>query len=260
MDTRDSPVLIPTEELPAFFRSNGIAYQSEEPLSLAFGQGNDQYRLFSYPGPADDETMGLFCEWHTGDFFDADSGPHLGIGMRGPVQAHPHRGRGLAIGILASQMTDPDKPGHVVPLFRGCPDWPGGPSFFLEDFSVNDGVTGIEEWQLSLGKPLPQLHGNGIYRIDVHVSQNTVWAGIWQVREMQSAGGRSSRDYSFIGQAIWPDEGPGPGKHFKSPHSEDINDRGCGNVFIGAGFADPETNARVDNIHIAHWKNTTPLS
>jgi hypothetical protein len=199
--------------------------------------------------------MGLFCEWHTGNFFEVDSGPHLGIGLRGPVKEHPHRGRGLAVGILASQMGDPDNPDNVVPLFKGCPDWPGGPSFFLEDFTVNDGSTAIEKWQLSLGKHLPHLHGNGVYRIDIHVSWDKVWAGIWKVEKTRSPEGLLTPDYAFMGQAFWPDEGTGVGAHFKSSYPEDINDRGHGNVFIGSGFADPENNARVDNIYIAHWRN-----
>jgi hypothetical protein len=183
LKTFDPPRLIPTGDLPSYFQSNGIAFKAVDPLGLGFGHGNKQYRLFSYPGPADDETMALFCEWHTEDFFEVDTGPHVAIGMRGPIEDDPHRGRGLAIGILANEVSDPDDPDHPVPLFKGCPDAPGGPSFFIEDFSLNDGVAPIRKWQLSLGHDLPQLQGNGIYRIDIHVSLGQVWVGVWKVTQ-----------------------------------------------------------------------------
>lgn len=254
-NTRNPPQLVPTAGLPAFFISSGIIYQAVAPLSLAFGHGKQQYRLYSYPGPAEDETMAVFCEWHTRDFFAVDSDPHFAIGMRGPVADHPHRGRGLAIGILANQMHNPDDPDHPVQLFKGCPDPPGGPAFFLEDFSINDGSTAVEEWQLSLGKKLPQLRNNHIYRIDVHVSFNSAWVGIWEAKKTHSDRGLITADYTFLGQADWPDEGPGIGAHFKPAKPEDYQDRGQGNAFIGCGFADPETRSWVENIYLAHWKN-----
>jgi hypothetical protein len=213
MNTRKQPRLVPTGELASYFRSNGIAFTTVPQLSLGFGQGNDQYCLFPYPGPADDETMGIFFEWHTEDFFAVDSGPHLAIGLRGPLKEDPHRGRGLAIGILASQVSNPDDHDHPVQLFRGCPDPPGGPAFFIEDFTLN------------------------------------------KVTKKSSVDGVVTRNYTFMGQAICSGEGPGYSGNPGSPCPQEAADRGQGNAFIGSGFADPETRSRVDNIHIAHWKN-----
>lgn len=242
-----TPPLIATAELPSYFRSRGIAYCRCESTVLGFGKGKPQYRLYDYPGPADDETMGLFCEWHTADIFAVDTGPHIAIGLRGPVADDPHRGRGLAIGILASHLRDPANPDISSPLFRGCPDWPGGPSMFVEDFSLNDGVAPINDWQLSPGKHLPALLGNGSYRIDVHVSKAHVWAGVWQVHDN---GGE--RRYTYMDQVACSDTRLG---FSGSPCPEEAVDRGRGNAFIGAGFADPDNHSFVDNIHIAHWKN-----
>jgi hypothetical protein len=194
--------------------------------------------------------MGLFCEWHTEDFFDVDTGPHVAIGLRGPVLEDAHRGRGLAIGILASQTYHPDNPDKPVPLFRGCPDWPGGPSFFVEDFTLNDSVAPVNAWQLSPGRHLPGLQGNGVYRIDIHVARNHVWAGVWKVEEKET--GTPQRIYTFLDQVACSDKGLG---FTGSPCPEDPADRGQGNAFIGAGFADPENSSWVDNIYIAHWKN-----
>lgn len=253
MNKRTPPQLVPTEDLPSYFQSNGIAFRALDTLSLGFGHGKDQYRLYAYPDPADDEIMGLFCEWHTGDFFDVDTGPHVAIGLRGPVKADPHRGRGLAIGILSNQMTLPEDPDHPVPLFRGCPDPPGGPSFFVEDFTLNDSVAPVTAWQLSPGRHLPELLGNGIFRIDIHVSRDHVWAGVWKVTEDLSATAAVSRSYTFLDQVACSDQDLG----FSGlPCPEEPADRGQGNAFIGSGFADPETNSWVDNIYIAHWKNT----
>ncbi len=236
------PMLVPTDELASWFRSKQIAFTTEGSLDLGFGTGNKQYRLYSYPGPADHETMGVFCEWHTGDFFEVDTGPHFAIGMRGPVADDPHRGRGPAIGILANSVPNPEDPDNPVQLFKGCPDFPGGPSFFIEDFTINDGNTPIKDWQLSLGQDLPQLQGNGIYRIDAHVSRDHVWAAVWKVTMKPSADGKTERSYTFLGQTECSVES-----------REHPQDRGRGNVFIGQAFADPETKSWVDNIHIAHW-------
>lgn len=249
MKTQERPALVRTEDLPAYFEANGIAFSALGELSLGFGHGNDQYRLYTYPGPADDETMALFCEWHTEDFFAVDSGPHVAIGLRGPVTEDPHRGRGLAIGILAGDMPCTDDPGVTLPLFKGCPGWPGGPAFFVEDFSLNDGVAPVSAWQLSPGRPLPELQGNGIYRIDIHVSKDRVWAGVWKVTGGSPAG---SRNYMFLDQVACSDVGFG---FNGSACPEDPADRGRGNAFIGSGFTDPETRSRVENIYIAHWKN-----
>jgi hypothetical protein len=255
MKTRLPPRLVPTENLASYFLSRGIAFTTQKPIKLGFGHGHDQYRLDPYPGPADDETMGVFCEWHTEDYFDVDSGPHFAIGMRGPVEADPHRGRGLAIGILANRAINPDDPNHPIPLFKGCPDPPGGPSFFIEDFTICDGKTPISEWQLSKGKCLPELQGNGIYRIDVHVSRDSVWAGVWQVTIDRSVEGEITRDYTFMGQTVSPDSDPEIAANIRGMGVEDMLDRGQGNVFIGTGFSDPNSRSRVENIFIAHWKN-----
>ena len=142
-----------------------------------------------------------------------------------------------------------DETGDFIPLFKGCPDPPGGPSFFIENFTLCDGVAPISAWQLSYGQSLPRLKANGIYRIDIHVSWGSVWAGIWEVTEKQSADGEASREYIFLGQSACSNEHSGPVCH------EDESDRGQGNAFIGTGFSDPDTNSRVENIYIAHWKN-----
>ena len=255
MKSLTPPLLVPTENLPSSLSSRAISFKSFEPLQLGFGRGKEQYQLYPYPGPADDETMAIFCEWHTSDYFDVDSGPHVAIGMRGPVKEDPHRGRGLAIGILANRMINPDDPDHPVPLFTGCPDPPGGPSFFIEDFTVCDGKTPICQWQLSAGQYLPQLQGHGIYRIDIHVSRDNVWAGVWEVVIGKSGDGDMNRAYTFLGQAICPDTTPGFGENIIGMGREDALDRGRGNAFIGTGFSDPQTLSRIENIYIAHWKN-----
>ena len=247
MKTQKQPRPVPAGQLESWFRSRGIKYQACGSQPLGFGQNKPQYRFYDYPAPADNETMGLFCEWHTEDFFDVDSGPHVAIGLRGTLKDDPHRGRGLAIGILAGQLPLPEDPGVMQPLFRGCPDWPGGPALFVEDFSRNDGETPIEKWQLSPGKHLPALLGNGVFRIDIQVSQDQVWAGVWCVTE--SPGG--SRHYSFMDQVACSDRAPG---FAGSPCPELAEDRGRGNAFIGAGFADPDNRSWVDNIYLAHWR------
>ena len=255
MRTRKLPRLVRTEDLPSYFLSNGITYAAVGSLQLGFGKGNEQYQLYPYPGPADDETMAVFCEVHTENFFEVETGPHIGIGMRGPVKDDPHRGRGLAIGILASHMINPDDPENPVQLFKGCPAPPGGPSFFIEDFSKNDGIAPIADWQLSLGQLLPQLQANNIYRIDVHVSLGNVWAGVWEVIKRQSGDGVVERDYLFLGQVACSDEAPAYSGNPGLPCPESAPDHGRGNVFIASAFADPETKSWVDNIYIAHWKN-----
>ena len=252
MKTRIPPRLVPTGSLESYFLSRGIDFTRAGSLKLGFGHGKEQYRLYPYPGPADDETMGVFCEWHTEDYFEVDSGPHLAIGIRGPVKHDPHRGRGLAIGILANRSNDPDQP---VALFKGCPDPPGGPSFFIEDFTVCDGKTPICEWQLSTGQDLPELRGHGIYRIDIHVARDSVWAAVWQVRINHSTDGESGREYIFMSETSCPDRSPGVGGSVIGTGGEVLQDRGRGNAFIGTGFSDPQTRSHVENIFIAHWKN-----
>ena len=255
MKTRLPPRLVPTENLASYFLSRGIAFTTEKSVNLGFGHGCDQYQFYPYPGPADDETMGVFCEWHTEDYFEVGSGPHVAIGMRGPVVADPHRGRGLAIGIMANRAINPDDPAHPVPLFKGCADPPGGPSFLIEDFTVNDGKTPVSDWQLSNGQCLPGLQANAIYRIDIHVSRDSVWAGVWQVKNNVSHNGEISRAYTFLGETFCPDETPGFGGGIIGMGCEDELDRGQGNAFIGTGFSDPQTLSRIENIYIAHWKN-----
>jgi hypothetical protein len=258
MKTQAPPQLIPSEDLPAHFLSHGIQFKKNAALELNFGHGNDQYRLYRYPGPTHDETMGIFFEWHTMDFFAVDSGPHLGIGLRGPVEEDPHRGRGLAIGILASHMNNPEDSEHPVQLFKGCPGPPGGPSFFIEDFSKNDGIAAIPEWQLSLGQQLPALKANQVYRIDIHVSSGHVWAAVWQITNGPMTNGVSERSYTFLAQTTCSENALGFSGDITAPCPQTTTDRGRGNAFIGTAFADPETRSRVDNIHIAHWRGSFP--
>ena len=148
---------------------------------------------------------------------------------------------------MASRLRDPANPDVTAPLFTGCPDWPGGPSFFVEDFSLNDGTAPIADWQLSPGKHLPALTGNGTYRIDIHASKAHVWAGVWQVND-----NNGKRSYTFLDQVACSDTRLG---FSGSPCLEQADDRGRGNAFIGAGFADPDNRSFVDNIYLAHWKN-----
>jgi hypothetical protein len=255
MNNGPTPRFVPTEKLHERLRSKGIAFTALPPLKLGFGQGNDQYRFYEYPGPADDETMALYCEWHTEDFFNVDSGPHLAIGMRGPTLSEPHRGRGLAIGILANAAVDPANRDALIPLFEGCPDAPGGPSFFIEDFSRNDGAAAVCDWQLSRGRELPQLQRDGVYRIDIHVSAFHVWAAVWKVTARRSLLGARKRRYDLLGETCCLPDGPGFSGDPLRPCPEHPVDRGQGNAFIGTGFAHPDTRSWVDNITIAHWKN-----
>ena len=243
---------VPARLLPGWFRDHGIEYRSVPDLKLAFGHGNPQYRLWSYPAPTEDETMGVYFEWHTEDYFDVDTEPHLAVGMRGPTRSHPHRGRGLAIGILANSMIDPETPDRPVALFRGCPDLPGGPSCFIEDFTNNNPGVPAEDWQLSVGKPLPQLRGNRVYRIDLEVGDERVWAGVWEIKKQQTRTGEMQHAYTYLGEVISPD----PARSLKRTSCViEAADRAVGNVFIGSGFADPETTSWIGQLHIAHWKN-----
>lgn len=255
MRVQNAPRLVCTRDLSSHFLSNGIAFRQFGRLDLGFGAGKDQYRLYPYPGPADDETMGVFCELHTEDYFDVDTCPHIAIGMRGPVDDDPHRGRGLAIGVLANRMSNPEDPDHPIELFRGCPDPPGGPSFFIEDFTTNEGIQPIRAWQLSPGKDLPELRGNRVYRIDIHVSKGNVWAGVWHVSKPSTENEWAPAVYDFLGQTACSSEMPACGGDSDSPCPEDEADRGRGNAFIGTGFSDPQTRAWIDNIYMAHWKN-----
>lgn len=241
--------LIPTQDLPAYFRRCGVAFERREAIHLGFGEGKPQYRFMEYALPGPGYSMGIFFEWHTGDFFDASGGPHLAVGIRGPLEEDPHRGRGLAIGILAGDTPDPADPNNRLPLFEGCPPYPGGPSYFIEDFTINEGTTPIPTWQMSYGKDLPQLANLGIYRIDIIVSSRNTEARIWQVLK----DGR----FELIGQANCRDGGPASVAGSDAPCPELPEDRGVGNAFIGTGFASPITNSIADNIYLAHWPDQT---
>jgi hypothetical protein len=255
MKTPIPPRLVPTRELPSYFQSESIPFRRFGRLNIGFGHGRDQYRFYTYPAPADDETMGLFCELHTEDYFEVDTGPHIAIGLRGPVADDPHRGRGLAIGILAGDVTDLDNPNRPIELFKGCPPAPGGPSFFIEDFTINEGTAPVREWQLCTGQDLPELRGYGIYRIDIHVSKDQVWVAIWKVVNNPATG---KTNYRFLAQANCNEDGPGYSGNPCSPCPEDPEDKGQGNVFIGTGFSNPETSCRIEDIFVAHWKNQDP--
>ena len=119
---------VPARDLEAFFRQQGIRFERQPRLELGFGEGYPQYRFMEYPLPGPGQTMAICFEWHTADFFDSPDGPHLAVGIRGPIEEDPHRGRGLAIGILAGDTPDPADPHGRQPLFEGCPPFPGGPS------------------------------------------------------------------------------------------------------------------------------------
>ena len=239
---------VPTRELGRFLQEQGISYERRAAIGLGFGAGKPQYRLMEYPLPGPDCVMGIFFEWHTRDFFDWPDGPHLAVGLRGPVEDDPHRGRGLAIGILAGDMPDAEHPEERTSLFDGCPPWPGGPSYFIEDFSINEGVSPIEAWQMTRGMSLPELANDGVYRIDIQVSRRNTRARIWQVVE----GGAT---YLPIGQADCHDGGPGSWAGTTGPCPELLEDRGIGNAFIGTGFASPDTRSVADSIYLAHWKD-----
>lgn len=248
MGHTDTPLFVPSDELPEYFRQNALGWQRQEKLFLGFGPGKPAYRLWPYPAPADDETMGIFFEWHTEDYFSVASSPHVAIGLRGPVAGDPHRGRGLAIGILSSHMPDPQNPERLVELFKGCPPHPGGPAFFIEDFTINEGTAPAVDWQFSPGRQLPELKNNRCYRVDVHVSKAHVWAGVW----MLSA---KTGEAKFLGQNACTGEMPASRRGAEGFCPEMPGDRGVGNAFIGTGFSDPETRSWIDKIHIAHWKN-----
>jgi hypothetical protein len=246
MKDLNMPEPVPTACLAGHFREAGVPFVRHGRLDLGFGEAMPQYRFFEYALPGPGQTMGMFFEWHTADFFDAASGPHLAVGLRGPLQHDPHRGRGLAIGILASHAPDPAEPGRRLPLFAGCPEPPGGPAFFLEDFSINEGTAPVESWQLSCCKHAAKLRNDRCYRIDLHVSSDTAWAGVWLVED-------SGAVYIPMGQTHCGECGPGAYADGSRPCPELPEDRGVGNAFIGTGFADPSNRSWIDNLYIAHW-------
>jgi hypothetical protein len=230
------------EALPGWFRNRSIPFLDVGALGLGFGEGRPQYRLFDYPAPQPHETMGMFLEWRTADFFDTPEGAHLALGLRGPVPDDPHRGRGLAIGIFANRTRAPD--GTDIELFAGAPEPPGGPGMFLEEFTVNDGRRPIPAWQLSRCRDLPDLAGHRTYRIDLYVSRDDVWADVWEV-----LGDRSYRFLDHTRGTLHPprDDRPGPAC------TEDPGDRGVGNAFIGNAFTTVDNRSRIDALFLAHW-------
>jgi hypothetical protein len=235
---------IPLEEMAGWFRRRSIPFLDAGALNLGFGEGQPQYRLYDYPGPQDEETMGMFLEWSTADYFDVPHGAHLALGMRGPVPEDPHRGRGLAIGMFSNRTTAPD--GSDVELFAGAPEPPGGPGMFLEEFTVNDGHRPIHEWQLSRCRDLPALVGHRTYRIDLFVSRNAVWTNVWEVLSDRS---HRFLDHTNCGLHPPRDDRPAPSC------AEDPGDRGVGNAFVGNGFAAPDNRSRIEALFIAHWPN-----
>ena len=238
---------MPTAGLAQHFRRHGIAFRREPALQLGFGEGRPQYRLYDYPLPDRPCTMGMFFEWHTADFFDAPVNAHLAVGLRGPRADDPHRGRGLALGMLSASTRDAT--GAVLPLFAGCAPPPGGPAMFIEEFTVNEGRAPIPDWQLSQARQLPGLGGSGVYRVDLHVSDTRVWAAIWQRLD----GGEDSR-YRFMAQTgthLHPPLAGGGRPHPASAlHSDD---QGVGNGFIGCGFSRADNQSRIEQLHLAHW-------
>lgn len=241
------PRLIPAADLAGYFRQQRIPFAEYPPLELGFGHGRDQYRLYDFKLPYEHVTMGLFFEWHTADFFDAPQNAHLAIGLRGPLAADPHRGRGLALGMLASETRD--AAGRTIPLFCGCAPPPGGPAMFIEEFTINDGRRPIPEWQLSHAQHLPALRGNAVFRVDIHASPTSVWAGIWE-----RTGNDDQHDYRFMattGTHLHPPLTPGGHPHPASGVHEE--DREVGNAFIGNGFARPDNCSIIKQLHIAYW-------
>lgn len=236
------PPVVPAESLPAWLAERNIPHVAVGRLDLGFGAGQPQYALFPYAAPRPEESMGLFFEWHTEDFFDAPENAHLAVGLRGPRPDDPHRGRGLALGMLACRTRRRD--GDIVPLFSGCPEPPGGPAVFLEEFTVNDGRSAISNWQLTECRPVPALRGGGVYRVDLHVSRTAVWAAVWE---------RRGDDHRFLVQTSTVLDPPRAAGEDPPSSAEHPSDRGWGNVFIGNGFARPDNRSFVDRIVIAHW-------
>lgn len=229
------PRLVPTAGLARHFRRHGISFRQEPALQLGFGEERPQYRLYEYPLPDRRCTMGVFFEWHTADFFDAPLNAHLAVGLRGPRADDPHRGRGLALGMLS--------------LFAGCAPPPGGPAMFIEEFTVNEGRAAPPDWQLSQARRLPGLGGHGVYRVDLHVSETRVWAAIWQRHD--DADGSRYRFMDQTGTHLHPPLACGGQPHPAcAVHAED---HGAGNAFIGCGFARADNRARIEQLHIAHW-------
>lgn len=230
------PRPVPAARLGGWLKGRGIASRRLPRLHLGFGVNRGQYRLERYPDPGERGVMAMVFEWHTEDFFRAPEAAHLAAGLCGPMPEDPHRGRGLALGMLCNRGSGPD--GSPAPLFRGCPDPPGGPAMFIEDFTINEGTRPAAEWQLSDCVHLPELAGERSYQVELQVSRSAVWAGVW-LRT-----GRGVDDFRWLGETgsrRLPRE-PGPRV----------------NAFIGQGFAREDNRSMIDHWTLAHWATQDP--
>lgn len=246
-----TPRPVPSPRLASHFRDHGIAHRKLEPLGLGFGPGQDQYALYEYPAPAPEETLGIFFDWHTKDFFSGTQAAHLAVGLRGPLPDDPHRGRGLAIGQFAAWAPNPDGANGKTALFDGCAPHPGGPALFIEEFTINEGTAPIVDWQMTPGVALPALADNGIYRVDLHVSFTNVWAGVWQV----DGPADDVDSYRFLAQ-LSCDAAP-PFSDGRQPPSARIHadDEHVGNAFVGNAFGEVDTRSQVESLVLAHWRH-----
>lgn len=230
------PAALPAEQLAGWLRARGIPCRRLPRLRLGFGAGRGQFCLAPYPDPGPDGVLAMTFEWHTADFFSGPQTAHLAAGLCGPRPEDPHRGRGLAIGTLCNRGSGAD--GAPVELFRGCPDPPGGPAMFIEDFTRNEGTSPPADWQLSDCVRLPQLAGDGTYRVEIQVSVSAVWAGVWQRR------GGGEPDYRWLGATGSTGLPMEPGAR--------------ANAFIGQGFAREDNRAWIEHWTLAHWRTRAP--
>lgn len=231
-----APSPVPAGELSDWLTRHGIAHRRLPSLALGFGAGQAQYRLETYPDPGADGVVAMVFEWHTRDFFEAPQAAHIAAGLCGPLPEDPHRGRGLAIGVLSNRGSAPD--GTSIDLFQGCPDPPGGPSMFIEDFTINEGTRPPVEWQLSEGVLLPDLAGHRVYQVEIQVSRSAVWAGVWH-RDPAAVNG-----YRWLGETGCTGLPPEPGARV--------------NAFIGQGWARDNNDSRIEHWTLCHWATRTP--
>ena len=238
------PTLVPGDALEAHFQQHALWHGPLDDIALGFGTGNPQYALIPCAAPGPTGVLGLFFEWHTRDFFQLAPGAHLAVGLDGPVEADPHRGRGLAIGHFAG--TAPGEGDGERRLFAGADPHPGGPAGFLEEFTVNEGTAPIHDWQLTPALPLPDLEDEAVVRVDIHVSARNTWAAAWRIdRETPSLLGHwSGRDGPAFADGRTP---PTPAR--------DPSDNGVGNVFIGSAFGSPKTASVVRRGWLACWRD-----
>jgi hypothetical protein len=230
------PDAVPAEHLTGWLRARGIACRGLPRLRVGFGTGRAQYRLERYPDPGPDGVLAMVFEWHTADFFCSPQAAHLAAGLCGPLPEDPHRGRGLALGMLCNRGPGPD--GAPTTLFRGCPDPPGGPAMFIEDFTINEGTRPAADWQLSDCVRLPELAGDGVYRVEIQVSVSAVWAGVWR------RAGAGNPDYRWLGETASRGLAAEPGAR--------------ANAFIGQGFAREDNHSWIDHWTLAHWRTQEP--